>query len=341
MSAPPPQRTRAPARWHPPSQDLGFNGEIGYNQLLYPNEKDTRRLLQFLVQRLPKVEEEKVEVEEGPAGLLARDIGSALAAWARVPWRPHAAPGAGSAAHGAGSAAAPAVRFGPVAMRRFSVVPLAVPSGPAAAAAALTLAGAGTPAPSPALTAYETRYLAPVWRQVRNAVDLAPSLLQANTDAVCESAELERQWSAGGAGGQDAGSSAAARRAALSAMSKRAFAGFDAPRAPPGRGGLEAMLAAMAKSPAPVAASSTFAHQKEFGQEQVGGGPGTCMRGAGARAAQLVGPPRVGVCRLGVGWEVDVCVGVGGSARVCRGLCACVCGCACGARVCFECVCVC
>jgi hypothetical protein len=43
-------------------QELGFTGEIGYNQLLYPNEKDTRRLLQFLVQRLPKQEEEKVEV---------------------------------------------------------------------------------------------------------------------------------------------------------------------------------------------------------------------------------------------------------------------------------------
>jgi hypothetical protein len=47
-----------------PSQELGFTGDIGYNQLLYPNEKDTRRLLQFLVQRLPKVEEEKVEVRD-------------------------------------------------------------------------------------------------------------------------------------------------------------------------------------------------------------------------------------------------------------------------------------
>lgn len=37
-------------------KELGFLGDCGYNQLLYPVEAQTRGLLNWLVQRLPRTE---------------------------------------------------------------------------------------------------------------------------------------------------------------------------------------------------------------------------------------------------------------------------------------------
>lgn len=39
-------------------RELGYMGDMGYNQLLYPNERDTRRLASWIVSKLPRPEEE-------------------------------------------------------------------------------------------------------------------------------------------------------------------------------------------------------------------------------------------------------------------------------------------
>lgn len=46
-------------------QDLGYKGEIGYQTFLYANEGDLRKLLIFLLEKLPK--ESSVAAEE-PGG---------------------------------------------------------------------------------------------------------------------------------------------------------------------------------------------------------------------------------------------------------------------------------
>ena len=35
-------------------KELNYRGEVGYDRIIYPNEKDTRYLLRFVVTKLPK-----------------------------------------------------------------------------------------------------------------------------------------------------------------------------------------------------------------------------------------------------------------------------------------------
>ena len=37
-----------------PAQNLGYKGEIGYQTFLYSNEADIRKVLMFVVEKLPK-----------------------------------------------------------------------------------------------------------------------------------------------------------------------------------------------------------------------------------------------------------------------------------------------
>eukprot|EP00484_Ammonia_sp_Unknown_P029359 CAMPEP_0197031138 /NCGR_PEP_ID=MMETSP1384-20130603/10229_1 /TAXON_ID=29189 /ORGANISM="Ammonia sp." /LENGTH=658 /DNA_ID=CAMNT_0042460625 /DNA_START=22 /DNA_END=1998 /DNA_ORIENTATION=+ len=74
-------------------KDLGYRGEVGYDKVIYPNEKDTRSLLRFMVQKLPKegggggkrkgsVEEEEEDLDEGQA--LDRRIHDNLKDWIKT-----------------------------------------------------------------------------------------------------------------------------------------------------------------------------------------------------------------------------------------------------------------
>lgn len=49
-------------------KDLGYRGEIGYQTFLYSNETDIRKVLMFLVEKLPK------ESEEGGEEILGKII---------------------------------------------------------------------------------------------------------------------------------------------------------------------------------------------------------------------------------------------------------------------------
>lgn len=61
-------------------QGLGLRGNIGFHQLLYPNEADVRTILMFLLDRLPKASADE------PSGASTADqasaaVRSAMAAW--------------------------------------------------------------------------------------------------------------------------------------------------------------------------------------------------------------------------------------------------------------------
>lgn len=88
-AAPVPQRRRHRAVTPRRSQRLGFSGECGFNQLLYPNAKDARKLLMFLVEKLPKEEADGTGEPLDRRALLNRALVSAAKAAATRPWAPH------------------------------------------------------------------------------------------------------------------------------------------------------------------------------------------------------------------------------------------------------------
>eukprot|EP00656_Telonema_subtile_P045070 TRINITY_DN51336_c0_g1_i2.p1 TRINITY_DN51336_c0_g1~~TRINITY_DN51336_c0_g1_i2.p1 ORF type:complete len:630 (+),score=163.99 TRINITY_DN51336_c0_g1_i2:136-2025(+) len=69
-------------------EKFGYTGDIGYNQFMYPNEKETRKILSFLLETMPKDEEEEAEEVLGPNAVRNRAILAALAEWAKRPWFP-------------------------------------------------------------------------------------------------------------------------------------------------------------------------------------------------------------------------------------------------------------
>uniref|UniRef100_A0A8V5GRA9 Coiled-coil domain-containing protein 22 n=1 Tax=Melopsittacus undulatus TaxID=13146 RepID=A0A8V5GRA9_MELUD len=69
-------------------QELGFGGDVGYQTFLYSSEHDTRRLLLFLVEKLPRDESESGAEPPGKSGALLRAIGTRIREQLGVPWVP-------------------------------------------------------------------------------------------------------------------------------------------------------------------------------------------------------------------------------------------------------------
>eukprot|EP00604_Paraphysomonas_vestita_P002510 CAMPEP_0174818332 /NCGR_PEP_ID=MMETSP1107-20130205/990_1 /TAXON_ID=36770 /ORGANISM="Paraphysomonas vestita, Strain GFlagA" /LENGTH=616 /DNA_ID=CAMNT_0016030025 /DNA_START=209 /DNA_END=2055 /DNA_ORIENTATION=+ len=70
-------------------KELGFLGDCGYNQLLYPVEAQTRTLLNWLVQRLPRTEDNAAEDTLSGNALLNKRILESISSWKSAPWRLH------------------------------------------------------------------------------------------------------------------------------------------------------------------------------------------------------------------------------------------------------------
>lgn len=71
-------------------EELGYTEKVGYEAFLYPNVKDTRKLLMWLVDKLPKVDGDENEAEEavGSGATLSRKINEALSVWMGTAWTP-------------------------------------------------------------------------------------------------------------------------------------------------------------------------------------------------------------------------------------------------------------
>lgn len=70
-------------------KDLGFLGECGYNQLLYPVEHQTRDLLKWLMEKIPRSADEGTEELLGANALMNRNINKALQQWQKSLWKVH------------------------------------------------------------------------------------------------------------------------------------------------------------------------------------------------------------------------------------------------------------
>ena len=67
-------------------KECGFTGDCGYNQLLYPVETQSRTLLTWLVQKLPRSEEDQAEEVLGANALLNKKITNTLSEWRKRPY---------------------------------------------------------------------------------------------------------------------------------------------------------------------------------------------------------------------------------------------------------------
>jgi hypothetical protein len=70
-------------------KELGFPQLLGYNQLLYPTEAQTKELIFWLVQKLPRQEEDASTEAVGSHALLNRRITAALDTWVKSTWKLH------------------------------------------------------------------------------------------------------------------------------------------------------------------------------------------------------------------------------------------------------------
>ncbi|KAL1503226.1 hypothetical protein AB1Y20_011282 [Prymnesium parvum] len=66
---------------------LGYAEELGFNHFLYPNEAESRSLLLFLVDALPKLDATAADVPTAGGGAMAQ-IRAALQQWRHAPWLP-------------------------------------------------------------------------------------------------------------------------------------------------------------------------------------------------------------------------------------------------------------
>lgn len=69
-------------------QDLGYQGEIGYQTFLYSSMKEWRRLLMFLLEKLPRDSAQAADEPMGTSVLLGRAIAAELSLRMRSPWTP-------------------------------------------------------------------------------------------------------------------------------------------------------------------------------------------------------------------------------------------------------------
>ncbi|KAJ1530455.1 hypothetical protein ONE63_005357 [Megalurothrips usitatus] len=70
--------------------DMGYTGEVGYQTFLYSNEADLRRVLMFLIEKLPKEGQTEKIVQEpsSRAARLQKDISATILKQLSAPWVP-------------------------------------------------------------------------------------------------------------------------------------------------------------------------------------------------------------------------------------------------------------
>ncbi|OXU25260.1 hypothetical protein TSAR_003804 [Trichomalopsis sarcophagae] len=69
--------------------ELGYRGDIGYQTFLYSAESDLRRVLMFLIEKLPKESDKSIAEPDTKSAQLEKLISSALQSQIAVPWLPY------------------------------------------------------------------------------------------------------------------------------------------------------------------------------------------------------------------------------------------------------------
>ncbi|XP_060107888.1 coiled-coil domain-containing protein 22 [Heteronotia binoei] len=160
-------------------QDLGYQGEVGYQTFLYSSEPEIRRLLLFLVEKLPRDASEDADQPVGKSTALHRAIAATIKEQLAVPWVPP-------------SCRTPRLQLlqGSCLLKQFEARPLVLPleSGPSTGKVARERKD------------YFVKFLPPVSAQLPRPASFAPSLLENNVADLSEAQDWENEWKSQGLG---------------------------------------------------------------------------------------------------------------------------------------------
>nr|XP_028567262.1 coiled-coil domain-containing protein 22 [Podarcis muralis] len=160
-------------------QDLGYQGEVGYQTFLYSNEPEIRRLLLFLVEKLPRDASEDANQPVGKSTTLHRAIAAAIKEQLALPWVPPAC-------------RTPRLQLlqGSCLLKRFQAQPLVLPreSDPFLGKV------------PPERKEFFVKFLPPVSAQLSRPASLMPSLLELNMAELSTAQDWENEWKSQGLG---------------------------------------------------------------------------------------------------------------------------------------------
>ncbi|XP_059813613.1 coiled-coil domain-containing protein 22 isoform X3 [Hypanus sabinus] len=156
-------------------QDLGYEGEIGYQTFLYSNEQELRRLLMFLVESLPRAGAESAHQPTGKPDVLQRAIAPRIRQELATPWLPPSLRTPGLLA-----------TQGSRAIQEFCSQPLSLPG--------IWPAGKNIPTES---KEYSDRHCPPVTEQASHSC-VAASILERATIELSAVQEWDAEWNGQG-----------------------------------------------------------------------------------------------------------------------------------------------
>ncbi|KAG8223724.1 hypothetical protein J437_LFUL003630 [Ladona fulva] len=149
--------------------DLGYGGDVGYQTFLYSSVTDIRKVLIFLIEKLPKESEKVVEVPSGKAALLQQSLSDLLRKQFNTPWIPNYCKNKGIRWFKDGSWS----REGYLHCHQFYSCPLVVPP--------VTTKKLEITEKSKDYYKMHTPYIT---EQIKNSNELVPSLIQLNANSL-------------------------------------------------------------------------------------------------------------------------------------------------------------
>ncbi|XP_015274946.1 PREDICTED: coiled-coil domain-containing protein 22 [Gekko japonicus] len=160
-------------------QDLGYQGEVGYQTFLYSSEPEIRRLLLFLVEKLPRDASEDASQPVGKSTTLHRAIAATVKEQLAIPWVPP-------------TCRTPRLQLlqGSCLLKQFQARPLVLPreSGPSSGKLPQERKD------------YFVHFLPPVSAQLPRPASFAPSLLEHNAADLSAAQDWENEWKSQGLG---------------------------------------------------------------------------------------------------------------------------------------------
>ncbi|XP_033098923.1 coiled-coil domain-containing protein 22 homolog [Anneissia japonica] len=163
---------------------LGYKGEIGYQTFLYANEADIRKVLMFLIEKLPKDTSTTADEPLGKSALLNRAISQAIMAQLQSPWLPPHCKRRGYRWKNATSWTKEGCRG----MHGFHSIHISIPQG----------MGDVTRKVPKDVKNYYASHLPVVSKQPGRKENLAASLMEANAVQLTAALELETEWNTAG-----------------------------------------------------------------------------------------------------------------------------------------------
>lgn len=154
-------------------QDLGYQGEVGYQTFLYSSEPEIRRLLMFLVEKLPRESSEMADQPAGKSAALQKDIAAKIKEQLSLPW-----------VHPSCRTPLLLRTQGTCHMMRFHAQPLTLASNTTSSVKKI----------SKELKEYYDKYLPPVTVQPSQHSFLPASLLEKNMVDLSAVQEWETEW---------------------------------------------------------------------------------------------------------------------------------------------------